>query len=274
MQLKGTVAIVTGCGGAIGRAIARVLARQAARVVCVSLDDADLQETARLIRAEGGQALAAPADVTDRSQVERAITQALEAFDQIDILVNNAGIFRAIGGLWEVEPEAWWADVTTNLYGSFLCSRTVLPHMMQRNSGIIVNMAGGGYDQPNVGGTGYAASKAGLMRLTDTLAAELGERYDIQVYGFWPGFVRSGMTRLLVETPAGQRWLPHVGRGLQAHEDQPAEEVGNALVALVDISQPELSGRIFSYPDDFAQIAQHAAEIKRRDLRQLRLRME
>jgi NAD(P)-dependent dehydrogenase (short-subunit alcohol dehydrogenase family) len=146
--------------------------------------------------------------------------------------------------------------------------------MLQHNCGIVINMVGGGSDRPNLDGTGYAASKAGLMRLTDTLAAGLGERYNIQVYGFWPGFVRTGMTNLLADLPQGQRWLPHVGRGLLAHEDHPAEDVDRAMASLIGISQPALSGRIFSYEDDFAHVAQQDDEIRRRDLRQLRITKE
>jgi NAD(P)-dependent dehydrogenase (short-subunit alcohol dehydrogenase family) len=272
VDMRGTTAIVTGSGGDIGRAIACELARQGAAVACASLDDAGLRETARLIQVAGGTALAVPTDVTDQAQVERTFTQTMGAFGTVDILVNNAGIFRAIGGLWEVDPAAWWTDVTTNLFGSFLFCRTVLPHMLQRNRGIIVNMAGGGYDRPNAGGTGYAASKAGLMRLTDTLAAELDGRCDVQVYGFWPGFVRSGMTRLLAESEQGRRWLPHVGGGLEKNEDHPAEDVGRAIARLISISRPELAGRIFSYDDDFDWIAQHAGDIQRNDWHQLRMR--
>jgi NAD(P)-dependent dehydrogenase (short-subunit alcohol dehydrogenase family) len=274
MELKGAVAIVTGSGGAIGRAISREFARQGASVVCASLEDAGLGETVQLIKADGGHALALPTDVTQPDQVERMTAKTVEQFGKLDILVNNAGIFRAIGGLWEVDPQAWWTDVTTNLFGAFLCIHTVLPHMMQHNCGVVINMAGGGYDRPNIGGTGYAASKAGLMRLTDTLAAELGTRHNIQVYGFWPGFVRSVMTHMLADTPQGQRWLPHVAQGLLAHEDHPAEDVGRAMASLITISRPALSGRIFSYDDDFIQVEQHADEIQRQDLRQLRVHKE
>jgi NAD(P)-dependent dehydrogenase (short-subunit alcohol dehydrogenase family) len=146
--------------------------------------------------------------------------------------------------------------------------------MLQHNRSIVINMAGGGSDRPNVDGTGYAASKADLMRLTDKLAAELGERYNIQVYGFWPGFVRKGMTHLLADSTQGRRWLPHMGPGLLAYEDHPPEDVGRAMASLIDISQPALLGRIFSYEDDFARVAQEADEIWRQDLRQLRITKE
>lgn len=272
MQMQGAVAIVTGSGGVIGRSIAREFARRGARIVCASIDDDDLDETVRLIGRDGGHALAVPTDVTDQRQVKRMAKVTLDALGSIDMLVNNAGIFHAIGALWEVDPNTWWTDVTTNLYGSFLCIHTVLPYMLGRNRGVIINMAGGGYDQPNAGGTGYAASKAGLMRLTDTLSAELGEDSGIQVYGFWPGFVRSRMTQMLAETSQGQRWLPHVRHGLQVHEDHPSQDVGRAMVELIQISQPALSGRIFTYDDDFEQVAQQAVQIQQYDLRQLRMK--
>jgi NAD(P)-dependent dehydrogenase (short-subunit alcohol dehydrogenase family) len=272
-NLAGMCAIVTGSGGVIGRAIAVELARAGARVACVSIDADPVARTVRDIEDAGGVALAVAADVTDREQVDQAVQQAIARFGNVDILINNAGVFRAIGGLWQVDPDLWWSDVTTNLLGSFLCCRAVLPHMIGRNQGIIINMAGGGYDGPNAGGTGYASSKAALMRMTDTLACELSDQYRIQVYGFWPGFVRSGMTELLSHDAQGLRWLPHVQKGLEAGEDHPAADVGRAIVKLIGISVPDLSGRIFAYDDDFAEIARRASEIKHDDLYQLRLRL-
>lgn len=272
MHVEEAVAIVTGSGRGIGRAVARELARRGARVVCASLESGELQETTDLILAGAGAAVAAVTDVTVPAQVERLIEQTLDAFGRIDILVNNAGVCRAVGGLWEADPALWWSDVATNLLGPFLCCRFALPHMLDRNSGIIVNMAGGGYDRPNPGLSAYASAKAGLMRMTDNLAAEIAGRYAIQVYGFWPGFVRTGMTEFLATDPEGQRWLPHVKAGLAGGEDHAAEDVGRAIAELIEISRPDLSGRIFSFDDDFQAIARAAAEIARLDLHQLRLR--
>ena len=274
MNVDGTAAIVTGSSMGIGRAIAVELASRGAQVVCTARSEGRLRETVDAIKSKGGVALAVPTDVTDKSQVERMAEQTLNAFGKIDVLINNAAVFHGIGGLWEVDPDAWWADVKTKLFGGFLCCRAVLPHMIKENRGIIMNMAGGGYDQPNVGGTGYASASAGLMRLTDTLAAELGDAHNIQVYGLWPGFVRSEMTEILATAEQGQRWLPHVKKGLSLGQDHAAEDVALAVIKIIEHTCPALSGRIVSYEEDFEQIVERADAIRERDLYQLRLRSE
>ncbi|MGD2158498.1 MAG: SDR family oxidoreductase [Anaerolineales bacterium] len=272
MEIGNKSIIITGSSYGIGWTLTRDLARQGAQVACVARSKERLAELVRQIEVEGGIALPVPTDVTDRDQVEEMASQVITAFGQVDVLINNAAVFRAIGGFWEVDASEWWFDVTTNLLGSFQCCRAVLPNMMNRDEGIIINMTGGGFDRPNLGGSGYGSSKAAIMRMTDTLAYELIHAdHNIQVYALNPGFVRSEMTRLLAETEAGQRWLPHVKTGLEAEQDHPAEDVSRAVIKLMEISCPPLSGRIFSYQDDFDRIAQRAEEIKRKDIYQLRM---
>jgi 3-oxoacyl-[acyl-carrier protein] reductase len=143
--------------------------------------------------------------------------------------------------------------------------------MMQQDSGIIVNLTGGGFARPNLGGSAYGSSKAGVIRVTDTLAEELRrEGYNILVYGIDPGFVKGGMTKLLAESKSGRRWLPHVKEGLEAGRDNPAEDVGAAISRLIQISPPELTGRVFSYRDNIEALVKRAGEIQEQELYQLR----
>jgi len=272
MQIEGISAVVTGSSRAIGREIARELARRGALVVCAARTQEPLVETVRLIEEEGGTAIAVPTDVTDVSQFDRLIDAAVEAHGRIHLLVNNAAAYRAVGGAWEVDADAWWRDVTTNLYGPFLGCRAALRHMMPARRGVIINMTGGGASSPMLGASAYGSSKAALMRLTDTLAAELGDESGIQVYCLDPGFVRSGISQHVAATAGGQKWLPYVKQDLEAGRDHPPDEVGRAVVALVEISTPALSGRVFSYRDDFTEIAERAESIRENDLRSLRLK--
>lgn len=272
MNLKDKVALITGAGRGIGRAIAIELARQGAKVACTARSLDQLRETERLIVADGGTALSTAADVTDAADVEQLVAQAIDRFGRIDILVNNAGSFRAVGACWEVDPETWWGDFEVNVKGSFLCCHAVVPRMIEQGEGIVINMAGGGVDRPFVGASGYGSSKTGLMRFTDTLAFELQQagHAGIQVYAFDPGFVRSAMTEHVPETTGGQKWIPDMQKWLDLGKDHPAQEAADGIVKLIGISKPALSGRIFVWHQNFAEIDRRAEDIQARDSFQIR----
>jgi NAD(P)-dependent dehydrogenase (short-subunit alcohol dehydrogenase family) len=273
MELKDRTVIVTGAGRGIGRALALEFGRQGANVVCCGRGEQHIKDTTSAIESEGGSALAVKCDVTNREQVDAMIATTLSRFGRIDVLFNNAGSFDAIGAIWEVEPEVWWKDVTINLLGPMLCSRAVLTHMMERNEGIIVNMDGGGSGNPFAGGSGYACSKAALLRLNDSLAAEL-KRSDsaVMVFGMGPGFVRTDMTELQAVSPLGLKWMPGSKAAFDAHQDGPPENCAKATVELLRVACPELSGRVFGVGTDFAAVASRAKEIAERDLLTLRIR--
>src|SRR5579862_7954057 len=169
--LNERTAIVTGAGRGIGRAIAERLAAEGAKVALAARSSEEIDSVAGAIRRAGGTAVAVPTDVTDRSAVEALIRTAEAELGPLDLLVNNAGSFYALGPVWEAEPEKWWTDVTINLYGVFLGCRTVLPGMISRDRGRIINLIGGGTGNPFPSGSGYGSSKAAVMRLTECLHA-------------------------------------------------------------------------------------------------------
>jgi NAD(P)-dependent dehydrogenase (short-subunit alcohol dehydrogenase family) len=212
------------------------------------------------------------ADVTNRKQVSKMALTALRAFGRIDVLINNAGSFRAVGAVWEVRPETWWQDVTTNLLGPFLCCQAVIPTMIRQGQGVIINMAGGGVDRPFLGASGYGSSKAGLIRLTDTLALELQKagHAGIHVYAIDPGFIRTTMTEHIPKTEGGAKWIPDMQKWFRLGKDHPAEEAAEAVAKLILISQPALSGRVFFWHHNFAEIERRANDIQARDTFQLR----
>lgn len=193
-MLKDKVAIVTGAGRGIGRAVALALAAHGAHV---AVNDVNLQNAAAVageIRAGGTKALVAQADVTDEAQVRKMVADTIDHFAGIDILVNNAGIVLT-GPVTEITPESWDRVMAVNLKGVFLCSKAVFPVMMARRSGKIINMSsvagkqGGGL----LGNSCYAASKGGVIAFTKGIARE-GGPYNINVNAITPALTDTDMT--------------------------------------------------------------------------------
>jgi len=273
MELQGKTAVVTGSSAGVGRAIAIEFARQGANVVCCARRENRLRETVDLITREGGQALAVQADVTSREDVRNVASSALDRFGRIDVLYNNAATFLAIGAAWEVDDDVWWQDMTNNVLGPMLCCRAVLPDMMARNSGIIINMDGGGSSAPFPGATGYGCSKAALMRFTDTLARELEqEGYDIYIAGMGPGSVYTEIWEPQLNTPGGRKWIGDLQHVVDEKRYRPPEDCARASVELIRVMCPELSGCMFRVDTDFRAIARRAKEIREKDLCQIRHR--
>ena len=250
MDIEGRTAIITGSGTGIGRALALEFARNGANVVTCGRRAEKIEETVALIEQEGGSAIAVPTDITRREAVRRLVTATLDHFGQIDVLFNNAGSFRTIAGVHEADPDAWWRDVTINLLGAFLCVREVLPHMMARDEGIIINMDGG---KP-VGGTSYACGKAGLMELTRILVLEQAmQNSHVIVFNAGPGLVDTEMTRIQAETEAGRKWIPTTKTKIDEGRTRAPEEVAVATMRAVSLARLELSGKSFHPGTDFSQ---------------------
>jgi len=252
VEIKGRTVIVTGASGGIGRALSLEFAKNGARVVCCARRRNRLEKTVELIKESGGVGLAVPADITDRSQVRQVVRETLEHFGVIDVLFNNAGSFRSIAPVHEVDPELWWHDVTVNLYGSLLLIREVLPHMIARDEGVIINMNGG---RP-VGGTGYACGKAGLRELTRILSQELKIiKSSVVVFAASPGLVRTEMTELQARTPAGQKWIPSTREAFELGKVRKPEEIARATISMLKIARPELSGKTYGPDTDFSEFS-------------------
>ncbi len=196
-RLDGQTAIVTGAGRGIGLAIARELAATGANIVVNYVTSADAaQGLASEIRELGPRALVVQADVTDYEQVAEMIKQTMETFGQIDILVNNAGITRD-KTLKNMSRDHWDEVISVNLGSVFNCTRLVLPLMLERKKGKIVNISSFVAQGGNIGQSNYAATKAGIIGFTKSVALEVS-RYGITVNAVCPGFTETDM---LMEVP-------------------------------------------------------------------------
>lgn len=197
-QFENQIAIVTGAGRGIGEAIAKRLADGGAKVACVSRSEANSAKVADAINAEHpGVARAYAVDVADKKAVEAVAAKIFADFGKVDILVNNAGITRD-GLAMRMSEEDWDAVIDTNLKGAFNFIQAVMRPMIKQRSGRIVNIASVAGLMGNAGQANYAASKAGLIGLTKTLARELAGR-NITCNSVAPGFIKTDMTDVLPE---------------------------------------------------------------------------
>lgn len=209
--LANRVAIVTGGGRGIGRAIGEALATAGAAVALVGRSGDTLFDAVTSIERAGGRAIPIVSNVTDPVAVVRMVREVRESLGAPDVLVNNAGSLAAIGPTWEIEPDRWWSDVEVNLRSAALCSWAVLPEMIERGSGTIINLAStagtskSGYD------SAYSAAKAALIRLTSSLASESAP-HGIRAFAIHPGTVRTALTRQLLESAEGRRHFPFFQR--------------------------------------------------------------
>ena len=218
-MLKDKVAIITGASRGIGRATALAFARAGAEVVLAARTQHDLETVADLIRTEDGGALVVPTDVTQVEAVEILVNRTLGAYGRVDILVNNAGI-----GVFETvvdsDPEMWNQVVTSNLKSTYLCSKYVLPSMLERQSGHIINVLSVAAKIAFKASSAYCAAKAGALAFTKVLAEEVrGE--NIRVTAVSPGSV---------DTPFWKGIERHPDLNLMLKPEQVAETV--CLVAM------------------------------------------
>jgi 3-oxoacyl-[acyl-carrier protein] reductase len=195
--LAGKVGLVTGASRGIGRAIAKALAAEGAAVVLGARDEARLAEVSAEIAAAGGKALPLLLDVADRKSVDAAFAAVLERHGRLDVLVNNAGVTRD-NLLLRMKPEEWADVLATNLTGVFHCTQAALRPMLKQRSGRIVNVTSVVALAGNPGQANYAASKAGVIGFTKSVAREVASR-SITVNAVAPGFIETDMTAAMTE---------------------------------------------------------------------------
>lgn len=244
MQLEGRKALVTGAGRGIGRAIARGLAAAGAQVALLARTRAQLEAVAAEVGAP--QSLVLCADLASQEEVRRAFGRLEQAWGGVDILVNNAGILGPIGPVQQVDAAAWLEAVRINLGGCFLCTQLALPAMIGRRYGKVINLSGGGAVSPRPWFSAYSAAKAGVVRFTETLAAEVAPHH-IDVNAVAPGAVNTQMLDQVLEAGelAGAQAMAEARRQLAEGGVDPSRPAA-LVVYLASARADGLSGRLFS----------------------------
>lgn len=249
--MRGKVAVITGGGRGIGEAVALAFAGEGATVILAARTASELARVEAKVRAAGGAAVSIPTDVSSPAEVSRLVEGAVDAYGRVDVLVNAAGILGPVGPLWEADPEAWKQAVEVNLYGTFLCCHAVVPHMMQRRLGKIVNFSGGGAASPLLRMSAYGASKVAVVRLTETLAEEL-KPFNIEVNAIAAGLVNTRLLDgVLAAKELGGDQFARVRRLRDTGEGGVPPELPAALALwLASDDSHGLTGKLISAPYD------------------------
>ncbi len=244
LKLTDKVAIVTGTGSQIGfgRGIALVLAKEGCHIVSVDVDLKGAQQTADDVKKLGRQALAFKADITNRQEIDTVVKKALEEFKKIDILVNCAGRASGLRPFVTMTAEHWDIDINTNLKGTMNFTQAVLPHMLERQYGKIVNFSTHAAHQPTglAGSTAYVAAKAGTVMFSKTLAGEVGAN-GININIIAPGPGNTNFHKASGNDPAMSKIVETLA---QAGKTTTPEDIAQAVAFLVSDVSNKLSGQV------------------------------
>ncbi len=271
VDLAGRVAVITGGGRGLGCAMAQALACANAAVAVVARSEEQLRKTVDLIHESGGHAIAVTADITDPRAVEKMTRQVEAELGPIDILVNNAGVIGPLGPIWEMNPEELQRTIDVNLCGPMFCASAVIPGMIQRREGRIINVASSAALAAKSYAQSYCISKSALLRFTECLALDTKE-YGIKVFAIDPGTVRTAMTEHIMHSEEGQTYAPWFRKYMLENGGVSPELAAKLVLRLAAGEADSLSGRFIRVFDDFDKLVMHSAQIQQDDLYTLRLR--
>jgi len=252
-RLAGQSALVTGAGRGFGRSIALRVAADGASVTLVSRSGGELEAVAEDIRAAGGKAIVATADVSDPDQVAAACAKAREAFGAPELVVSNAGVPWPFGPVWDTDIDKWWKAEAIHIRAPYLLMRNLMPDMIAAKRGRIICISAIATKMTIPYLSAYSVGKAALNKLVE-MAAEEARPHGVQVFAVEPGFVITQLAEDTYNDPDARKWMPHMldyldqGRGREDGEADLARTAERCAV-LAAGQYDILSGRYMELPD-------------------------
>ena len=265
-SLTGHAAVVTGASRGIGRAVAVHLARRGAGVAGIARPSQELDSLREAAGPGPGRLLPLAADVASPAQVEAAFEAAVVSLGPPALVVACAGTADALGPAWSADPDRWWDAVAVDLRGTMLTARSAIRRMLPAGAGRLVTIYGNLGDRQRGNVSAFAVAKAGIARLTESLACEL-DGTGIKVFCVHPGLVRTPMTEQLAWGEQGRTWLPGFGDRAQQHWGD-ARAATALIEAIATGTADELTGRVLLAGDDLDVLTRECqADPDRRRLR-------
>ena len=274
-SLRGRSAIVTGASQGLGLAIARAFAAAGASLVICARDQRALdaaRDDIAGVAADGSLVVATKADVSREEDVRRLTAEAFAAFGRVHILVNNAGVYGPMGSIDQVHWAEWVRSIEINIYGSVLPIRAILPHFREHRYGKVIQLSGGGATTPLPRITAYAAAKAAIVRLAESVALDVKEE-GIDVNSIAPGALNTRMmSELIAAGPesVGQAFFDRMSK-LAEEGGTPLERGAALAVFLASADSDGITGRLLSAPwDPWEALQQHRGDLDASDIYTLR----
>lgn len=265
MSINDRVSIVTGAGRGIGKAIAKRFAEEGSIVVLAARSVDEVNNTLKEIKEKGGEGISIKTDISKTNDVNNLVNQVIERFSKVDILVNNAGVIKPIAPIHMVKTDEWEDHIKINIFGTFYCLKAVLPHMISKNYGKIINMSGGGAFNAMPNFSAYGASKAAIVRITEIAAAEVKD-CNISVNAIAPGPIKTKITNDILESGDMAGIEYERAKDVVEKGGSSLDKVTQLAVFLASDESDGLSGKTISAKwDDLDYIKKNIPEIQKSD---------